>query len=83
MQLSTLSSSQQLSLCHEVQDAEIYTVLQDMHPTKVPGLDDFSAQFYQTFLQVVGTSVNALAKAFMRHELDLDQINQTFMTLMP
>ena len=44
-------------LCTPYSEVEIYEALKLMHPNKAPGLDGFTALFFQQYWDVVGKDV--------------------------
>lgn len=57
--------------------------LRQMHPTKAPGRDGFSALFYQRFCHVVGNDVTQFVLGILNGEVSPTSINQTLLVLIP
>lgn len=54
-----------------------------MHPTKASGPNGFHAAFYQRYWSLVGKEVTSLAFNFLNSEGSIEEINQTFILLIP
>lgn len=62
---------------------EIRIVVFQMHHTKAPGTDAFHALFYQKFWDVVGDDMVCFVKSWWRGLIDLKEVNQTCISLIP
>ncbi|XP_074305989.1 uncharacterized protein LOC141641217 [Silene latifolia] len=67
----------------EFREEEIVEALNQMHPLKAPGPDGMNGLFYQTYWHVVGQRVVATVLGILRGELSPEQINKTFIVLIP
>lgn len=62
---------------------EIREALFNIHPTKAPRPDIFHAIFFQTFWEIVGGDVVALVQNWWRGNIRLNDINRTYISLIP
>jgi hypothetical protein len=62
---------------------EVVEALQDMYPTKAPGLDGMSAIFYRTYWDVVGPEVTHVVLSILHSGYMLRKINYTHIALVP
>lgn len=62
---------------------EVDVALKQMHPTKAPGPDGFSACFYQKFWSIVGESVKGTALEFLNSGIFDPSLNSTYIVLIP
>ncbi|XP_074271423.1 uncharacterized protein LOC141595357 [Silene latifolia] len=67
----------------EFNEVEIVKALNQMHPLKAPGPDGMNGLFYQTYWHVVGQRVVAIVLGILRGELSPEQINKTYIVLIP
>lgn len=70
-------------LIKEIDAAEVWQAVKQMHSSKAPGPDGFSPCFYQRFWNIVGSDVVAAVKCFLASEELLRLINYTNVTLIP
>lgn len=64
-------------------DKEIEDAIFHMHPLKGPGPDGLPALFFQKFCHIVGRDVKAHVKEILNHSRDPEDINKTFIALIP
>ncbi|CAM8945360.1 unnamed protein product [Rhodiola kirilowii] len=64
-------------------EGEVKRALFQMHPTKAPGLDGFSAAFFQNNWQIVGRDVTREALGFLNHGRLDTRLNETVIALIP
>ncbi|KAL9668951.1 hypothetical protein QQ045_006492 [Rhodiola kirilowii] len=78
-----VSDEMNRSLMEPFTEAEIRAALFQMHPTKAPGMDGFSALFYQKFWSIVKEDLCKEILAFLNGG-ELDQaLNETLIILVP
>ncbi|CAM8910586.1 unnamed protein product [Rhodiola kirilowii] len=64
-------------------EGEVKRALFQMHPTKAPGLDGFSALFFRSNWHIVGREVTKEALEYLNNgKLDVS-VNETLITLIP
>lgn len=62
---------------------DVHNALMQMFPTKAPGLDGMTAQFFQRYRHIVGTDVSTTCLNCVRTDNILKSINYTHITLVP
>lgn len=70
-------------LCAPFTDEEIRRAVFDMHPSKAPGLDGFTALFYQKLWPLIGNDVTQATLHILNEQKDLFDWNATLITLIP
>ena len=71
------------SLIKEFTREEIEIALNQMHPTKVPGLDGMFAIFFQNYWSIVGNDVICMILNVLNSNMSMTEINKTNITLVP
>ncbi|KAL9687617.1 hypothetical protein QQ045_032022 [Rhodiola kirilowii] len=64
-------------------EGEVKRALFQMHPIKAPGLDGFSALFYQSNWEVVGNDITRVALNCLNGEVLESGLNETLIVLIP
>ncbi|XP_075504621.1 uncharacterized protein LOC142542059 [Primulina tabacum] len=64
-------------------ESDIYKALFDMHPSKAPGPDGFTALFFQKNWSIVGREVVSACLYILNDRGELDGWNETNITLIP
>ena len=62
---------------------EVQTTLKQMTPLKAPGPDDMPPLFYQNFWNLTGNDVTESVLKFLNSTSLPEQLNHTFITLIP
>jgi hypothetical protein len=62
---------------------EVKKMVFSFNPSKAPGPDGFSFQFYQAYWNLISTDFMQMVHAFYNHELDLSKINLAYICLIP
>lgn len=63
--------------------ADVKKALFDMHPSKAPGRDGFTALFFQKACSLVGDDITAAALLILNENGDVEKWNKTLITLIP
>ncbi|XP_075499819.1 uncharacterized protein LOC142538372 [Primulina tabacum] len=71
------------TLCAPFTADEVRRAVFDMHPSKAPGLDGFTALFYQKFWPLIGNDVTQATLLILNEQKDLFDWNATLITLIP
>lgn len=71
------------SLCEKFTAEEVHKAVFDMHPSKAPGPDGFTAMFYQKLWPVVGEDIIAAVILILNEQVDISECNSTLITLFP
>lgn len=61
----------------------VWNALQEMVPTKTPGLNGFNALFYQQYWDVVGEDLTSAVLKILNDQRDPTGMNHTYITLIP
>ena len=64
-------------LVRDIEAAEAWEALKQMHPSKSPGPDGFAPGFYQQFWHIVGADVVMAVRCFIGDAALTQQINST------
>ena len=64
-------------------EEEVKSALSQMHPIKAPGPDGMCPMFFQTYWHIVRPSVSFSVLKILRGERIPDQLNHTYITLIP
>ncbi|CAM8999722.1 unnamed protein product [Rhodiola kirilowii] len=64
-------------------EGEVRRALFQMHPTKAPGLDGFSALFYQSNWNIVGSDITKEVLNCLNNEILDCEMNETLIVLIP
>ncbi|CAM8974659.1 unnamed protein product [Rhodiola kirilowii] len=72
-----------LKLTEPYSESEVRCALFQMHPTKAPGLDGFSAMFYQKFWGVVREDLTKEVLRFLNEGILDNSLNETVIILVP
>ncbi|KAK6786448.1 hypothetical protein RDI58_014973 [Solanum bulbocastanum] len=78
-----LAHHQQLKLCEEVNDQEIWEGLKSIADDKAPGIDGYTACLFKKAWQVVKEDVCSAVKDFLKTSTMCKIINCTTITLVP
>jgi hypothetical protein len=70
-------------LVQDFTPADVYTALMQMHPTKAPGPDGMTAQFFQKYWHIVGDDVTTACLNCIHFGKVLKTINYTHIALVP
>lgn len=70
-------------LCAPFSEDEVHKAVFDMHPSKAPGPDGFTALFYQKFWTVIGNDITKVVLSILNGQLDPLDWNATLITLIP
>ena len=70
-------------LLKEFGSEEVWTALNQMHPTKSPGPDGLSPIFYQKYWDIVGPSVSHCVLQALNSRIMPERINETYICLIP
>lgn len=70
-------------LLKEFRSEEVWTTLNQMHPTKSPCPDGLSPIFYQKYWDIVGPSVSHCVLQALNSGIMLERINETYICLIP
>ncbi len=70
-------------LLQDFAPTEVYEALMQMHPTKAPGPDGMTAQFFQKYWHIVGDDVTTACLNCIHSSKVLKSINYTHITLVP
>lgn len=62
---------------------EVKDALKQMHPNKAPGPDGMSPLFFQKHWNTVGENVTRFVLDVLNNDLDISQINGTYIVLIP
>ena len=71
------------SFIKEFTREEIEIALNQMHPTKAPGLDGMIATFFQNYWSIVGNDVICMILNVLNSNMSMTEINKTNITLVP
>ncbi|KAH6773161.1 hypothetical protein C2S51_011565 [Perilla frutescens var. frutescens] len=81
--ITKLSNSSQITLDEPFTAAEVRRELFQMHLSKSPGPDGFSARFYQKFWPAIGEAVTNAVLGVLNHGKSLQDWNKTLIVLIP
>lgn len=70
-------------LCAPFSAQENRKAIFDMHPSKAPGPDGFTAFFFQKLWPVIGNDITNVALSILNDNGDISQCNSTLITLIP
>ena len=70
-------------LLWEFKEAEVWSALKQMHPTKSPSPDGMSPIFFQTYWEVVGSSVINCVTQTLKTGIMPSGLNNTYICLIP
>lgn len=70
-------------LCALFTADEVRKAVFDMHPSKAPGPDGFTALYYQIFWPIIGTDVTQAVLSILNDQGDISDWNSTIITLIP
>ncbi|KAG8065839.1 hypothetical protein GUJ93_ZPchr0004g39316 [Zizania palustris] len=70
-------------LCNPFSQKEIDSIIQNMPSSKAPGPDGFNGYFYKTCWSVIKHDIYSICHAFFHHQIDLRQINNSYIALIP
>jgi hypothetical protein len=71
------------SLTCVFREEEVDEAIHQMHPSKAPGPDGFSAAFYQKYWNTVGPKVRSAVLSMLNDRTILQKINFTYIVLIP
>ncbi|KAA3490037.1 reverse transcriptase [Gossypium australe] len=71
------------SLLKHFTEEDVWNVVKSMPPLKAPGVDGFSATFFQRFWYIVGPEVVKFCLAVLNGEMEVGDINNTRIVLIP
>ncbi|KAA3467762.1 reverse transcriptase [Gossypium australe] len=78
-----VTASMNAALLKQFTEEEICQAVKEMPPLKAPGVDGFSATFFQTYWHIVGTDVSKYCLAILNGQFELEDINKTRLVLIP
>ena len=81
--LAKVSGEMNDSLVRNFSIEEVRVALQQMHPTRAPGLDGMSAIFYQKYWNIVGSNVTSMVLNVLNLDNPMTELNKTNITLVP
>lgn len=78
-----LTTSQMTSMARDVTVTEITEAFKSLNPNKAPGPDGFSASYFHSAWDIVGSEVTLAMKSFFDSGELLKEINSTIIALVP
>lgn len=80
---TTITPQLNVRLLAPYREEEIEIAIRQMFPTKAPGPDGFPTLFYQNYWSIVGPKTVDICLKVLNDNVDITQLNNTYIALIP